>query len=66
MSSDIDKYNDLQLLFWSGESFDDNLQHVGKYKAAEACITDIKQINLLDLTRWHHKHKKYNGIIRIW
>jgi hypothetical protein len=55
MSSDIDKYNDLQLLFWNDESFDDNLKPVEKYKAAEACITEIKQINLLDLTRWLHK-----------
>lgn len=55
MSSDIDKYNVLQLLFWSGESFDDNLKPVGKYKAAEVCITDIKQINLIDLARWLHK-----------
>ena len=42
----------IQLLFWSGASFEENLQPVGKYKAAEMRYTDVAQINIDDLTRW--------------
>jgi len=49
--------NSIQLLFWSGASFDENLKPVGKFRAAEACYTDVLQINTDDLTRWLHKSK---------
>jgi rubrerythrin len=45
----------IQLLFWSGASFDDNLKPVGKYKAAEMCFTDASQISFDDLARWLRK-----------
>ena len=47
----------VQLLFWSGETFEENLKPVGKYKAAEACFTDANQINIEDLTRWLQKSR---------
>ena len=45
----------IQLLFWSGASFDDNLRPVGKFKAAEARYTDAAEINTGDLARWLQK-----------
>ena len=45
----------IQLLFWSGASFEENLQPVGKYKAAEMRYTDAAQVNVEDLTRWLNK-----------
>lgn len=47
----------IQLLFWSGASFDDRLILVGKYKAAEIFYTDALQINKDDLNRWLNKSK---------
>jgi hypothetical protein len=48
----------IQLLFWSGASFEESLKPVGKYKAAEARYTDVVQINIDDLTRWLNKSKE--------
>ena len=45
----------IQLLFWSGTSFEDSLQPVGKFKAAEARYHDAAEINVEDLTRWLQK-----------
>ncbi|MCA9639925.1 MAG: DUF1801 domain-containing protein [Polyangiaceae bacterium] len=43
----------VQLLFWSGQSFEKPLlQPEGKFKAAELRITDASQIKLRDLKRW--------------
>ncbi len=50
--------NCIQLLFWSGATFDENLLPVGKYKAAEVRYTDEVQINPDDLTRWLDKSKE--------
>jgi hypothetical protein len=50
--------NCIQLLFWSGASFEENLKPVGKYKAAETRYTDVLQINMNDLTRWLDKSKE--------
>jgi hypothetical protein len=47
----------IQLLFWSGASFEERLKPVGKYKAAEARYTAVAQINIDDLTRWLDKSK---------
>ena len=49
--------NGIQLLFWSGASFEENLNPVGKYKAAEARYTAVAQVNIDDLTRWLDKSK---------
>ena len=45
----------VQLLFWSGASFEENLKPVGKFKAAEVRYADVAQINTDDLTRWLKK-----------
>lgn len=50
--------NSIQLLFWSGASFEEHLKPVGKHKAAEARYTDVHQINSEDLTRWLNKSKE--------
>lgn len=48
--------NGIRLLFWSGQSFDeDQLQNEGKFKAAEIRYTEASQINKKDLARWLNK-----------
>lgn len=43
----------VQLLFWSGQSFDEEgLEPEGTFKAAEARYTDADQIDAQDLARW--------------
>ena len=49
--------NSIQLLFWSGASFEDTLQPVGKFMAAEMRYTQASQIDMEDLTRWLTKAK---------
>lgn len=60
--------NDIQLLFWSGASFDENLKPEGKFKAAEARYTEETQINIADLNRWLNKAKEiqwdYKNIVK--
>ena len=46
----------VRLLFWSGQSFDeDGLQKEGSFKAAEIRYTSAEQINKKDLKRWLKK-----------
>lgn len=45
----------VQLLFWSGASFEEDLKPVGKFMAAEARFMDEAQINTDDLIRWLKK-----------
>jgi len=48
----------VRLLFWSGQSFDeDDLQKEGSFKAAEVRYTSVDQINKKDLARWLKKSK---------
>lgn len=61
--------NCIRLLFWSGQSFDEQqLQNEGKFKAAEMRYTDVSQINTEDLARWLHKSKTiqwdYKNIVK--
>ncbi len=43
----------LQLLFWSGQSFDEpGLRATGSFKAAELYLTDAMNINTDELSRW--------------
>ncbi len=43
----------VQLLFWSGQSFDEpSLKPEGKFKAAEAHYKDASEINSTDVQRW--------------
>jgi hypothetical protein len=46
----------IRLLFWSGQSFDEEaLQKEGNFKAAEIRYTSAQQINKDDLKRWLEK-----------
>lgn len=48
--------NCIRLLFWSGQSFDEEaLQKEGSFKAAEMRYTSAGQINVNDLKRWLEK-----------
>lgn len=60
---------DVQLLFWSGQSFDEpGLHPEGKFKAAELRITDAAQLDARDLKRWLQKAKTiqwdYKNIVK--
>ncbi len=48
--------DNVQLLFWSGQAFDEsNLEVEGSFKAAQARYTSPDQINTDDLARWLQK-----------
>ncbi len=65
-----DKLKDaVRLLFWSGQSFDEEgLDAEGSFKAAEARYVDAKEIKLASLRRWLAKAKKiqwdYKNIVK--
>lgn len=59
----------LRLLFWSGQSFEEEgLAPEGKFKAAEARYTDVSEVNKKDLKRWLKKSKDiqwdYKNIVK--
>ena len=59
----------VRLLFWSGQSFDeDALKKEGKFKAAEIRYTSPEQVNRDDLKRWLAKAREiqwdYKSIVR--
>lgn len=59
----------IRLLFWSGQSFDeDGLQKEGSFKAAEARYTEAGQIKKADLKRWLKKARDiqwdYKNIVK--
>lgn len=59
----------VRLLFWSGQSFDeDGLSNEGKFKAAEKRYTDLKEVNKKDLKRWLEKAREiqwdYKNIVK--
>lgn len=61
--------NNVRLLFWSGQSFDEaELKNEGSFKAAEARFTAIEQINTTDLARWLQKARDiqwdYKNIVK--
>ena len=61
--------NCIRLLFWSGQSFDeDALQKEGSFKAAEIRYTSAEQINKADLKRWFEKSRQiqwdYKNIVK--
>ncbi len=65
--SKLKKY--VRLLFWSGQSFEEpGLANEGKFKAAEARYTSVKEINKTDLKRWLQKAKEiqwdYKNIVK--
>ena len=46
----------VQLLFWSGQSFDESgLENEGSFKAAQKRFKDVDEINKEDLERWLKK-----------
>jgi hypothetical protein len=59
----------VRLLFWSGQSFDEEgLAKEGKFKAAEARYTAVGQVSRKDLARWLAKARDiqwdYKNIVR--
>jgi hypothetical protein len=61
--------NSVQLLFWSGQSFDeDKLKNEGSFKASKADYTLAEQIDSIDLKRWLEKAKNiqwdYKNIVK--
>ena len=61
--------NCVRLLFWSGQSFDEEgLQNEGKFKAAEARFVSSKEIKVSELTRWLKKARDiqwdYKNIVK--
>lgn len=61
--------NDVQLLFWSGQSFDEpGLEIEGTFKAAQARYNTADQVNIEDLSRWLEKSKSiqwdYKNIVK--
>src|SRR5215218_3442275 len=50
--------NCVRLLFWSGESFDDNLEKEGGFRTAGMRYTSSDQINKEDLKRWLGKSRE--------
>ncbi len=60
--------NCVRLLFWSGQSFEDNLDPEGSFKAGEKRYTSIDQIDLEDLRRWLKKSRDiqwdYKNIVK--
>jgi len=60
---------EVRLLFWSGQSFDeDQLQKEGSFKAAEIRYTTVSDIHTHDLARWLNKAKEiqwdYKNIVK--
>lgn len=58
-----------QLLFWSGQSFDEkDLLPEGSFKAAEIRYTNSEQVNINDLHRWLKKAREiqwdYKNIVK--
>lgn len=50
--------NSIQLLFWSGQSFDEaGLSPTGNFQAAEKRYTDVSQIDRVELARWLEKSR---------
>ncbi|MES2431730.1 MAG: DUF1801 domain-containing protein [Bacteroidota bacterium] len=59
----------VRLLFWSGQSFEEELlQNEGSFKAAEIRYTDVAQVKTKDLKRWLKKSIKiqwdYKNIVK--
>lgn len=61
--------NCVQLLFWSGQSFDEpSLEKEGSFKAAQARYTSVDQIDSQEIARWLKKAKEiqwnYKDIVK--
>ncbi len=65
----VRKNNEVQMLFWSGQSFDEpDLKNEGSFKASEIRYTELKQIKITHLKRWLKKAKEiqwdYKNIVK--
>lgn len=61
--------NSVRLLFWSGQSFEEEgLHDEGSFKAAEIRYTSVDQVNKKDLKRWLKKAREiqwdYKNIVK--
>ena len=61
--------NNVRLLFWSGQSFEEeDLLNEGSFKAAEARYNSVNQIDKKALARWFKKAKEiqwdYKNIVK--
>ncbi len=61
--------NNIRLLFWSGQSFDEpQLQPEGSFKAAEIRYTQVDEVKTDDIVRWLEKARKiqwdYKNIVK--
>jgi hypothetical protein len=61
--------DNVQLLFWSGQSFDEpGLEIEGTFKAAQKRYTESSQVNTDDLSRWLKKSETiqwdYKNIVK--
>lgn len=61
--------NDIQLLFWSGQTFEEaGLKPEGTFKAAQARFTSVDQIDKVALRLWLEKSKEiqwdYKNIVK--
>ena len=59
----------VQLLFWSGQSFDEvGLENEGSFKAAQRRYMDVSEIDTAELARWLQKSKdiqwNYKNIVK--
>ena len=59
----------VQLLFWSGQTFDEPGLHVeGSFKAAQVRYKDVSEVNVDDLKRWLEKSRDiqwdYKNIVK--
>lgn len=59
----------VRLLFWSGQSFDEEgLKNEGTFKAAEARYISMEQVDTEDLSRWLKKAREiqwdYKNIVK--
>jgi hypothetical protein len=59
----------IRLLFWSGQSFDEEGLHPeGTFKAAEKRFNDVKEVKVTHLRRWLNKSKRiqwdYKNIVK--
>jgi hypothetical protein len=65
----VRKNGEVQLLFWSGQSFDEErLKPEGSFKAAEIRYSELKQVHTTHLKRWLKKAKNiqwdYKNIVK--
>lgn len=61
--------NCVQLLFWSGQTFDEpGLETEGSFKASQKRYASLDEVNLEDLHRWLQKSEKiqwdYKNIVK--